>query len=459
MTLSASVPGSGIISEMFHTKSGKIGIAMLLALVALSVSVLASTPIDTLQEWNDPSVWFERPKSAMPAWVNIFSPNERIPEHVILRGVAADSVRYDSIYAAVQNFVIEYNYDGFPNDIIYEYAASYSGAPLLSINVERPDGKSIMLYADSLPYSKEMVHHTERIFSADPAIKSNLQMYGDFFTFSTDGIASESIVFSKAHVHEPLHGTYRITASLYGSPDAAHIRESTIILGGSVYGLLGTDDLRRDLAIGIAWGTPLALFIGVTVAIGSVSMGLLYGVYAGYRGKYTDETMMRLNDIVYALPVLPFLIILSVTISNSIFVMVLFLMAFGWVGVAKVARSMALQIKTQSFVEASCMMGRKDMGVILRHVLPQLLPYAFASVAISVPAAITTEAGLSFLGLGDPSFPTWGQILHDAGTHGAAARGMWWWIVPPGLMVAVAGLAFVFIGNSLDKIANPRIRR
>ena len=105
------------------------------------------------------------------------------------------------------------------------------------------------------------------------------------------------------------------------------------------------------------------------------------------------------------------------------------------------------------------MIGRKDMGVILHHVLPQLLPYAFASVAISVPAAITTEAGLSFLGLGDPSFPTWGQILHDAGMYGAASRGMWWWIMPPGLMIAIAGLAFVFIGNSLDKIANPRIRR
>ena len=450
---------SGIISEMLKTKSGKIGIVMLLALVLLSVSVLVSTPIDTLQEWNDPSVWLERPKSAMPVWVNALPIGERMPEHVILRGITADSTYHDGIHVAEQNFVIQYDYDGFPSDIIYEYAASYTGSPLLKINIERPDGKSIMLYADSLPYSSEMVRHTERIFSTDPFIKSNLQTYGDFFMFSLYGISSESIVFSKADVYEPLHGTYKITASLYGAPDAAHITESTLILGGRAYGLLGTDDLRRDLAIGIAWGTPLALFIGVTVAIGSVSMGLLYGVYAGYRGRYTDEAMMRLNDVIYALPVLPFLIILSVTIGNSIFVMVLFLMAFGWVGIAKVARSMSLQIKTQSYVEASRMIGRKDMGVIIRHVLPQLLPYAFASIAISVPAAITTEAGLSFLGLGDPSFPTWGQILHDAGMYGAAARGMWWWIMPPGLMIAVAGLAFVFIGNSLDKIANPRMRR
>jgi len=148
----------------------------------------------------------------------------------------------------------------------------------------------------------------------------------------------------------------------------------------------------------------------------------------------------------------------SVIIGNSIFVMVGFLMMFGWVGIAKVSRSMSLQIKTRGYVDASSMMGQKDSKIILKHILPQLLPYAFASIAISVPAAITTEAGLSFLGLGDPSFPTWGQILHDANIFGAAARGLWWWIMPPGVMIAITGLAFVFIGNALDVIVNPKLK-
>jgi len=246
---------------------------------------------------------------------------------------------------------------------------------------------------------------------------------------------------------------------LYGVNEEPQILNSKFIVGGKAFGIMGTDELRRDLAVGLIWGTPLALFIGIAVAIGSVVMGLLYGVYAGYRGKLTDETMMRFNDVIYALPALPFLIILAVTISNSIFLMIGFLMIFGWVGIAKVARSMALQIKTKGYVEASKMMGQKNSKVILKHILPQLLPYAFASIAISVPAAITTEAGLSFLGLGDPTFPTWGQILHDANTYGAAARGLWWWIVPPGIMIAITGLAFVFIGNALDAIVNPKLKR
>jgi len=119
---------------------------------------------------------------------------------------------------------------------------------------------------------------------------------------------------------------------------------------------------------------------------------------------------------------------------------------------------MALSVKTREFVHASSVMGQKNSRIIFRHIIPQLLPYAFASVAISVPAAITTEAGLSFLGLGDPTFPTWGQILHDANASGAITQGLWWWMMPPGVMIAVTGLAFVFIGNALDAIVNPRLR-
>ena len=163
---------------------------------------------------------------------------------------------------------------------------------------------------------------------------------------------------------------------MYNNNSENQIQESRLIIGGKAFGIMGTDELRRDLAVGLLWGTPLALFIGLVVAIASVLMGLLYGVYAGYRGKKTDEVMMRFNDVIYALPALPFLIILSVTISNSIFVMVGFLMLFGWVGIAKVARSMSLQIKTRGYVEAANMMGQKDSKIVLRHILPQLLPYA-----------------------------------------------------------------------------------
>ncbi len=447
-----------IKEEFFKSKIGIAGISILVILIFTSITVVVVTPVDTFKEWNDPVKWIAYPKVAIPVWINLFL-SEKIPEHRILD---TPNINYEisrDISVTSHQFGVNFDYDDFPNDFIYEFSAKYSGTPLLQIDVIRPDGIQLRLLSSSMPYSNSNSIHSERIFSTDDIIKKNLNLQSNKFLFSSSNLSSEDIIFSKTEKHEPLKGNYVFLIKMYNSNSENQIPESRLIIGGKAFGVMGTDELRRDLAVGLLWGTPLALFIGLVVAIASVLMGLLYGVYAGYRGKKTDEAMMRFNDVIYALPALPFLIILSVTISNSIFVMVGFLMLFGWVGIAKVARSMSLQIKIRGYVEAAKMMGQKDSKIVFRHILPQLLPYAFASIAISVPAAITTEAGLSFLGLGDPSFPTWGQILHDANTYGASARGLWWWIMPPGIMIAITGLAFVFIGNALDSIVNPKLKR
>jgi len=454
----SSISPQEIKQEFLKSKMGIAGITILTILIATSIITMIIIPLETFQEWNNPSNWISYPKAAIPIWVNFFM-TEKIPEHKILEVPSIQTNSSGEITLTSHQFGFNYDYNDFPNDFIYEFSSEYSGSPLLQMTVIRPDGIKLELLSISLPFSNSKTIHSERIFSTDGAIKKNLSLQSGQFAFTLDRLSAEDIVFSKTQINEPLKGNYIFLVNVYAVNSEVQIPESKLIIGGKAFGLMGTDELRRDLAIGLLWGTPLALFIGIVVAISSVTMGLLYGVYAGFKGKKTDETMMRFNDVIYALPVLPFLIILSVTISNSIFVMVLFLMMFGWVGIAKVSRSMSLQIKTRSYIDAATMMGQKDSKIILKHIIPQLLPYAFASIAISVPAAITTEAGLSFLGLGDPSFPTWGQILRDANIFGAAARGLWWWVLPPGVMIAITGLAFVFIGNALDVIVNPKLKR
>lgn len=454
----SSISRQEIKNEFLKSKMGMAGVGILAVLVTISIIAIVAIPSETFSEWNNPSNWISYPKVAVPGWVNLFLV-EKIPEHKILDKPIEKVKTSGDISLVSHQFGFDFDYSDFPNDFIYEFSAQYSGAPLLEIVVIRPDGLQLELLSTSLPYSSSPTIHTERIFSTDESIRKKLFLQSEKFDFSLDRLTAEDVVFSKTQTNQPLKGHYMFIVNLYGINSQNAIPESTLIVGGKAFGVMGTDELRRDLAIGLLWGTPLALFIGIVVAISSVVFGLLYGVYAGYKGKKTDEAMMRFNDVIYALPALPFLIILSVTISNSIFVMVGFLTLFGWVGIAKVSRSMALQIKTRGYIESAEMMGQKKSKIILRHILPQLLPYAFASIAISVPAAITTEAGLSFLGLGDPSFPTWGQILHDANVYGAAPRGLWWWIMPPGIMIAITGLAFVFIGNAMDVIVNPKLRR
>ncbi len=454
----SSISRQEIKNEFLKSKMGMAGVGILAVLVTISIIAIIAIPSETFSEWNNPSNWISYPKVAVPGWVNLFLV-EKIPEHKILDKPIEKVKTSGDISLVSHQFGFDFDYSDFPNDFIYEFSAQYSGAPLLEIVVIRPDGLQLELLSTSLPYSSSPTIHTERIFSTDESIRKKLFLQSEKFDFSLDRLTAEDVVFSKTQTNQPLKGHYMFIVNLYGINSQNAIPESTLIVGGKAFGVMGTDELRRDLAIGLLWGTPLALFIGIVVAISSVVFGLLYGVYAGYKGKKTDEAMMRFNDVIYALPALPFLIILSITISNSIFLMIGFLTLFGWVGIAKVSRSMALQIKTRGYIESAEMMGQKKSKIILRHILPQLLPYAFASIAISVPAAITTEAGLSFLGLGDPSFPTWGQILHDANVYGAAPRGLWWWIMPPGIMIAITGLAFVFIGNAMDVIVNPKLRR
>lgn len=443
--------------EFSHSKIGIVGIAILVILFSMSIVAFVTIPLDSFKTWNDPASWLLYPKSAQPAWVNYFQ-SEKIPEHLILKPVSSLQ-QLDSVSVLTDSFIVNYQYDGFPSDFIYQYSVKYSGSPLLQVSVTRPDGMVLQLVSTSLPFASGDTTYSSMIFSTQDVIAKNIADKKTKYAFSLDGMSSEKIIFSKLDENAILKGPYVFRVHLYDVSGTPVLAKSNLILGGKVYGIMGTDELRRDLSVGLLWGTPLALFIGITVSIGSVVLGLVYGVYAGYKGRATDEVLMRFNDIIYAMPALPLLIILAVTIGNSIFLIVGFLVIFGWVGIAKVSRSMALQIKTLQYVEASKLMGQKDYKIIFKHILPQLLPYAFASIAISVPAAITTEAGLSFLGLGDPTFPTWGQILHDASSYSAAARGMWWWILPPGIMIAVTGLAFVFMGQAMDSIVNPKLRR
>jgi peptide/nickel transport system permease protein len=397
----------------------------------------------------------------MPAWVNMLGLN--MPEHLIMTANDADksSLLENGVLIDTHSYNLNFNYDSYPSDFMVMYTVKYGSIqPALQIDVLRPDGHEFQVYFASLPSSQnESNEISARIFSTDTLIADSLTGYSNLFAYTVDPTRPQVMIFSDTEQNKVLKGTYVIRNTFYMFDPNDSVVDSGVILGGKVYGIMGTDDLRRDLAIGLLWGAPVALFIGLTVSVAAVFIGLLYGIVAGYKGNRTDEGLMRINDVFYSLPTLPLLVILSVTVGRSIFLITGFLVIFGWVGMAKISRSLALQIKSLGYIEAARLMGQSDTRIIFKHIIPQLLPLTFASIAIAVPSAILGEAALSFFGLGDPSIPTWGQILHDAYSAGAISRGLWWWIVPPGLMIAITGLAFVLIGNALDKTVNVRSRR
>jgi peptide/nickel transport system permease protein len=256
-----------------------------------------------------------------------------------------------------------------------------------------------------------------------------------------------------------LSGKYNVTFVFYSNDKNLSVAlEKAIVLGGC-YGIVGTDNMGRDLWMGLMYGIRWALIIGFSVSIMSVLIGGIYGVVGGYFGGKTDEIMLRTAQVFYSIPVLPILILLAVIFRPSIWNVISMLIIFGWPSTALVTRSMALQIKEETYVEAAKAIGSSSSRILFRYILPQVLPYLFASIALSVPGAILTEASLSFLGLGDPSIVTWGRILNEAEVAGATINGYWWWVLPPGLMITIVGMTFILIGQALDLILNPKLRR
>lgn len=466
----SALPVGSLWKEYRRYRSGLAGLALLASLLALSAMAIALVPLDAYGQWNNPSYWSEYPKAAPPAWVNYIT-GLKLPEHLVLKDPIIDRSAIGRVKVITHTFRFAFPYEAFPDDFVFKFSLKYGASPpLVELSAERPDGVRMLLARSAMPprsEGSEARAYDSAIFSTDRNLRVNLanhlaERLG--ILASPDGISPERMIFAKGGPSMAdggtgvLKGDYAFQARFFLLGDQDDVISSSLVIGGKVFGLFGTDDLRRDLSVGILWGTPIALSIGISVAVLSALIGLAYGVISGYHGGRLDELMMRLNDVAYAIPALPFLILLALSLGRSLLYVIAYLILFGWVGIAKVARSAALQIKAAPYIEAVELLGASSWRVIFRHIVPQLIPYAIANIALSVPAAILAEAGLSFLGLGDPRVPTWGQILHDAQLHGAAARGLWWWALSPGMMLALSSLAFVMIGYALDRALNPRMR-
>lgn len=439
-------------AKIFRKRSGQVGIICLSFLITISIYSLIFIPLDSFQQWNNPNYWIDYPKSAAPVWTNIGFEPKQFEHKVLTFDESAKETKYADGLAYINNsFTFEVSSDTFPSDFMVFYNITYlETPPIVDVSVNRPDNNTIPLYFAAIQggtgYNNTV---TGRIFSADQDVKANLEGF-QIQTNLSGNLNPSDILFSSVDKISVLEGKYEFKVNFIFFNNNYKINDIKIVVSGNVFGLFGTDDLRRDLSIGIIWGTPVALFIGLVVSIFSITIGLIYGVIAGYKGNRTDEFMMRLNDLFYSVPSLPILVILSITVGRSIFLLAAFLIVFGWVGMAKLARSQTLQIKNMQYVEASRLMGQKDWKIIMKHIIPQLLPFTFANIAIAVPSAILGEAAISFLGLGDPSIPTWGQILNEANSASAANRGLWWWIIPPGLFIFLTGISFALIGRTLE---------
>jgi len=231
----------------------------------------------------------------------------------------------------------------------------------------------------------------------------------------------------------------------------------------SVHKPLGTDDAGRDIWTQLIYGARISLSVGFLAGFIAMFVGSLFGILAGYFGGHLDNLLMRITDILLVIPDLPLMLVLVATVRQldlGISPLVVLTAVIGllyWTSTARLIRSQVLTIKERQFVDRARAIGAGHFHIIRKHILPQIMPLIVANTVLVLSIAILIESGLAFLGLGDPTRPSWGAMLNFAFDRSAVTNGAWWFYLPPGLAIVWVSLGCVLLGNVLEEMLNPRL--
>jgi len=437
--------------ELLRYPSAIAGLIIIFLLLIISAYAMITIPYSrAITLWRGGAeIWGNYPKNAAPAWINYFR-KEKLPVTIILNtanGTASKTVENVSAdtNAQIITFTFDYPYDTYPQEMALHFNAKYvSKQPHVTVLWQTPDGREIKVGDFSVKQSE-----TYR-FSQDTKLQKKLK-----------GLAPQIGLFVADPAAQPpliVKGTYKLVINAITFEKDADI-DSEFVLYGELYGLAGTDHLRRDLLIALLWGTPIALAFGLLAAIGTTMSTMIISAMGVWFGGWIDDLIQRITEVNMVLPFLPIMIMVGTFYSRSIWVILgatILLSIF--TGSIKTYRSMFLQVKESPYVEAAQAYGAGSWRIIFRYLTPRMIPLLIPQVVTGIPGFVFLEASLAFLGLGDPTLPTWGKVINDAQMNGALYVGLYFWVLEPAALLMITGLAFAMLGYSLDRIFNPRLR-
>lgn len=255
----------------------------------------------------------------------------------------------------------------------------------------------------------------------------------------------------------PLESIVTASGARFDAPSALH--------------LFGTDRQGRDMANLTIHGTRVSMIIGLLATVITVFIGAVIGIVSGFLGGAIDTILMRLTDFFLVLPTFVLALILAPILIEligaqaeflgmrvTLVVIVIVIGITSWASTARIIRSQTLSLRERAFVDRSRVVGAGPSWIMRRHILPNVVNLIVANTVLTFAGAVLTETTLSFIGLGDPFQPSWGQLLNQAQSDGAASLGAWWVITPPGIAIVLVVLAFTLVGGALDDVLNPKLR-
>ncbi len=423
--------------------------AVLIALLVLVsvITVIAIPYSEAIERWRGGEVWQRNPVNAGPVWVDrLLGGNQPTTFTVAPDEGDAGTEPFPGGRRVAMPLTFDYDAGGFPSELNLFLSADYAQtAPFVRLTWHTPDGRAI-------PLGSYQVTGEQRL-----SISQNWDLQRRLGEVPHVGLFAED-PRAEGEASKVATGEYRLQVDAILFESDAEL-DAELVVYGQVHGLAGTDHQRRDLMLALLWGTPIALAFGLLATAGTtVTTLVIAAVGVWYRG-WIDGLIQRLTEINMILPLLPILVMVGTLYSTSIWIMlgVVILLGIFSAGI-KMYRAMLLPIRESPYIEAAQAYGASNTRIILRYMIPRILPVLIPTFVTLIPTFVFLEASLALLGLGDPSLPTWGKILNDAQNQSALYHGFFYWVLEPAVLLMLTGLGFAMLGFALDRVFNPRLR-
>ncbi len=453
--------------ELKYYPSAIVGTLIIVALLGVALYAVIAIPYHrAVYLWRGTSeVWYRNPKMVPPAWVNYFR-TKKLPTTIDL-----DSRKEGEVQRTEKKlgegkqieltYEFDYTADEFPPEIVIYFYPTYTAKqPFVSGEWITPDGRKFRLgnfivtqgYSFHMGQDKDLARRVRRMLHVD--IPPDIGLLVDPASLPKD--TSKPVDHNTLR---PLKGHYTLHLSAITFSPQDDVQAELLVYGG-VYGIAGTDHLRRDLMVGLLWGTPVAMAFGLISALVIGLATMIIAAIGVWYGGVVDDLIQRITEINMVLPFLPILIMVGIFVSRSLWVIMVVTIALSIFGAGiKSYRAMFLQLRESPYIEAAQAYGAGNSRIIFLYLIPRILPMLIPGFISAIPSFVFLEASLAVLGIGDPVLPTWGKIIQDAQANAALYKGLYYWILEPSVLLMVTGLGFALLGFALDRIFNPRLRQ